>query len=324
MLTRYTITGKQLTPTPDGCDAESIHWADLQNPTREEEQEIEECFGIEIPTQEEMAEIEISSRLYQDRDSYVLTTPLIVKADSALPQTDAITFILSPRGLVTLRYSSPQSFINFINRAERGSISVSNSTQIFLGLLDAITDRLADILEMTGRRIDETSASIFRTEVEPRHSPDRPDLKRSLREVAHSGDMISKARESLVGLSRLVSYISSSSLVQSHGERDGPTISSLQNDLSSLTDHANFLSSKVNFLLDATLGMINIEQNGIIKIFSVAAVVFLPPTLVASIYGMNFHHMPELDWRLGYPMALGLMLLSAYLPFRWFKAKKWL
>lgn len=323
MLTRYTIRDKHLTRSEDG--SEDVYWADLHSPTPEEEKEIEAMFGIEIPTREEMAEIEISSRLYQDKGAYVLTTPLLVKADTKHPEMDAITFILTPRGLVTLRYSAPASFSNFIALAERGSLSLGNGTHVFLGLLDAITDRLADILEMIGRRIDSTSNHIFTVESRPNHRPDRPDLHRALRDVAHSGDMISKTRESLVGLTRLSSYVATSPLLAAQAlGNEGPTLGSLQTDLSSLTDHAGFLSSKVNFLLDATLGMISIEQNGIIKIFSVAAVVFLPPTLVASIYGMNFRVMPELAWEYGYPLAIGMMLLSAYLPYRWFKSKKWL
>ena len=324
MLKRYGIENGKLVEREAACPANALQWADLESPTREEELEIEQCFGIEIPTREEMSEIEVSSRLYQEKNAFVLTTPLLVKANTDQPTTDAITFILLPHALITLRYSTPMAFTNFIARAERGSIPLGSSAQVFLGLLEAVIDRLADILEMIGRRIDITSHQVFTADNVKEKVAEHPDLRHSLREVARAGDLISQTRESLVGLTRLTTYVSQSEQLQSAKETENSIFLSIQSDLVSLSDHANFLSGKIGFLLDATLGMINIEQNGIIKIFSVAAVVFLPPTLVASIYGMNFQHMPELQWQYGYPMAVIMMILSAYLPFRWFKSKKWL
>jgi magnesium transporter len=331
MLTLYTSTPNGLrTLTPNEVvNLRSIDipvlWADLLNPTEAEESMLESAFGVEIPTREEMSEIEISSRLYQENDTYYLTALLVTKADTESPQNDAATFVLTKNTLITLRYSTPRSFEMFVNRCEKNQANYHNATEVMLGLLDAITDRLADILEMVGHRMDNTSRQVFAHNPAALNAKNRThlNLKAILNAIGRDGDLISKSRECLVSLSRLTGYITNSPMFTSRKESI-ELLNSVQKDLASLSDHANFLSGKINFLLDATLGMISIEQNGIIKIFSVAAVVFLPPTLVASIYGMNFHHMPELDWRFGYPIALLLMLLSAFIPFQYFKKKGWL
>jgi magnesium transporter len=193
-----------------------------------------------------------------------------------------------------------------------------------------VVDRAADHLERVGTIVDDTSRQIFNTD---RRSTSRrvrkkaPNLQELLEKIGEEGDFNSKMRESLVSIGRLAAFMSAiiEPLKQTREMKDHRSrIKILQRDIISLTDHASFLSGKITFLLEAVLGMISIEQNGIIKIFSVAAVVFLPPTLVASIYGMNFNVMPELKWALGYPFALGLMVLSAILPYLYFKRKGWL
>jgi magnesium transporter len=149
------------------------------------------------------------------------------------------------------------------------------------------------------------------------------DFQKILSRLGRAGDLASKVRESLVSLGRLLAFAIQGT--QARGRKTGSArLKTIGRDVASLSDYAAFLNNKVGFLLDATLGMINIEQNAIIKIFSVAAVVFLPPTLIASIYGMNFAHMPELGWPLGYPLALALMVVSAILPYLYFKRRGWL
>jgi magnesium transporter len=194
-----------------------------------------------------------------------------------------------------------------------------------------VVDRGADHLERVGAIVEETSKQVFDTTFvdrkrgRPRKKP--KNLEELLNKVGEEGDFNSKMRESLVSIGRMVAYMQAiiDQLRQSKDMKETrQRVKILQRDIISLTDHATFLSGKIGFLLDAVLGMISIEQNGIIKIFSVAAVVFLPPTLVASIYGMNFDYMPELKWLGGYPWALFLMVLSALLPFWYFKRKGWL
>jgi magnesium transporter len=193
---------------------------------------------------------------------------------------------------------------------------------VLLALLDAIVDRLADLLEGGGREIEAISRSIFR------HVPDGarrgPDFRSILEQIGRQGDLVSNVADSLVTVERLVAFLTLVSEKRTTSKESRVRMKSLARDTRFLAGHAGSLSQKVTFLLDATLGMISIEQNAIIKIFSVAAVIFLPPTLVASIYGMNFHVMPELDWLFGYPFALGLMVLSAVLSYWVFKRQGWL
>jgi magnesium transporter len=255
-----------------------------------------------------MQEIELSSRLYQENGALFMTATLVTKVDTQQPESHAVTFILTDRCLVTIRYIDPQPFRVFSYRSERQSI----------------VDRIADVLEKVGHNIDNLIQSIFRHN-NPHLAPnaEKPDFQEILQHIATNGDVVSKTRESMVSILRLITFLNQA--MTAHASSDVLIrINTVNKDLTALGDHASFLSNKVNFLLDATLGMIGIEQNNIIKIFSVAAVVFLPPTLIASIYGMNFHTMPELDWPFGYPLAVVLMVLSAYLPYRFFKGKGWL
>ncbi len=318
MLTFYALKNQQLVTVPEES-ADVIVWVDLHSPTRAEEVLVEQRFGVEVPTREEMSEIEFSSRLYQEKEAYFLTATLLSQADSASPQTDAVTFVLAQHVLVTLRYSTPRAFAMFATRCEKPRPELHCPADILLGLLDTITDRMADVLEYIGHGMDKISRNIFSAAPEPKT---RPDLQKLLREIGRTGDLISKSRESLVSLTRMVGYLAPSASFQDISEHSN--LLTIQSDLASLSDHANFLTSKINFMLDAILGMINIEQNNIFKIFSVASIIFLPPTLVAGIYGMNFEHMPELKWLHGYPMALVLMILAAWLPYRFFKSKGWL
>lgn len=294
-------------------------WLDLVQPERSEEQAVEDLLGLDVPTREEMQEIEISSRLYVEDGGAFMTAILPAHAEGDDPEMAPVTFILTSDRLVTIRYHEPRAFSSFPPRAERTGMEMPDAPSVLVALLEAIVDRLADILENIGHDIDGISRSIFR------HSGDTPrDNQRILEMIGRKGDMMSNVRDSLLTLERLASFLGQVSVRRKGPENLRGRVKTLSRDVHSLLDHAGFLSQKITFLLDATLGMINIEQNGIIKIFSVAAVIFLPPTLIASIYGMNFEHMPELDWLLGYPFALALMIVSAILPFAYFKYRGWL
>ncbi|GLS32112.1 magnesium transporter [Mesorhizobium albiziae] len=302
---------------------EQVVWADLLVPTREEEAAIESWIGVGIPTREEMEEIEISSRLYVEDGAYFMTATLPAHTEGDDPVMSPVTFVLAGNRLVTVRYHEPRAFQTFPMRAEKVSTGCTNGESILINLLEAIVDRLADIIERAGRDIDEVSRGIFQSSETKSTKRDR-DFKQILQQIGRKEDLASNLRESLVSLQRLSGFLGHVMATEKNGKDLRARVKTLSRDVLSLTDHVTFLSQKVTFLLDATLGMINIEQNGIIKIFSVAAVVFLPPTLVASIYGMNFDIMPELKWMLGYPFALAVMLVSAILPFLYFKRRGWL
>ncbi|MBN9230994.1 MAG: magnesium transporter CorA family protein [Legionella sp.] len=297
-------------------------WVDLLSPTKDEEQLVEHDLNIEIPTKKEVEEIEPSSRLYTENRVVFMTATLVALSDLPQVKNDVVTFILTHKTLVTLRYIELHAFKLFQSKLIRSTSTNYTAHSLFIDLLDAVVERLADILEKISNQCDEISQLIFH------HHPTadktaETNFKRLLQYIGTNGDLGAKVSESLVSLTRLITY-----LEQAYGndlEKDNRvSLTIIHKDVTALREHATFLSTKFNFLLDATLGMINIEQNNTIKIFSVAAVVFLPPTLIASIYGMNFNHIPELSWHIGYPLALSFMVLSAWLPYRYFKKKKWL
>jgi magnesium transporter len=299
-----------------------VVWADLLEPENGEEALVERALDIHIPTRDEMEEIEVSSRLYYDDDAAYMTATLPAQSDRDDPEMAPVTFVLAGERLITVRYHDPRAFQTFPLRAAKIAMGCTNGQGVLIALLEVIVDRLADIVERAAHDIDGLSRDIFRNNGSK--AAKSRDFQRALEEIGRKGDLNSKLRDSLASLERLVAFLGQ---VTSKGHIDAQgraRLETLVRDLSSLIDHAAFLSQKVMFLLEATLGMINIEQNAIIKIFSVAAVVFLPPTLIASIYGMNFAYMPELSWLTGYPFALVLMVVSAILPFWYFKRRGWL
>lgn len=294
-------------PPPDAV------WIDLKSPTREEELAVEQSLGLELPTQDEMAQLEPSSRLYQENHATFMTATLLARSAEG-PTAAPVTFVLARGVLITIRYDELRAFTVFGERAPQADAGSGSAT--LLGLLDAIVERLAEILEETSGKVEAASAAIFRPGGESN------SYQALLTELARAQSVTSTTRTSLVSLGRLLSFATLAQEIS--GDPECSThLKSLQADATSLTEHASFQSTHISFLLDAALGLINIEQNGIIKIFSVMAVIFMPPTLVASIYGMNFHHMPELDWPFGYPMALCLMVASAIVPVLWFKRRGW-
>lgn len=310
----------------------NVFWLDLLSPTPDEVKLVEAQVGIEIPTRDEMAQIELSERLYREDGAEFMTMTTVAQIESDDPVKTPITFILKGQTLVSVRHADTKPFANYAARAQRGTtMSCSSGEAVMLGILEAVIDRAADALERTGEEIDAISLEVFRNKSQSATKKTR-DLQSLIERIGRQGDTLTKLRESLVSIVRLAAYhsaIDSGSRTTDAVRRKSPKeirerVKLIQRDAASLGDHAVFLASKINFILDATLGLINLEQNQIIKIFSVAAVVFLPPTLVASIYGMNFDFMPELHWTLGYPWALGLMVASAVLPFLYFKRRGWL
>jgi magnesium transporter len=299
-------------------------WIDLDCPTEAEEDAVEAALGIDIPTREDMQEIEVSSRIYRENGALFLTAQVVASHDARDTEIGPVTFVLLPDRLVTVHYHHPGSLKHFVDWAAKHDTTLDSGLDALLALLEAVVDRLADILEGEARKHDALSKLIFAAH-RPRGKAET--LPVVLQRIGRAEDLNGKVNESLGTLIRLVGYLTASA-----AHPDGLTISAsekpvartLSQDLRSLRDVAQAQSEKVRFLLDATLGVINIRQSDVIKIFSVVAFVFLPPTLIASIYGMNFVHMPELDWPLGYPMALGLMVISAVVPWVIFRWKKWL
>ena len=302
-------------------------WADLFEPTQAEEKAVESLLTVDVPTRDEMKEIETSNRLYEEGNAVYMTATVGSNLDSATPESSAITFILADGRLITNRYVDPTPVRRFMQYVERSPAACTSSATLLAGLLESFVERIADLLERVQIELDAVSHTIFRRGNGASSSkgalPSSGDLQAMIQKIGANGDLVSKARESLVSFQRLLMYVQQASSVTLSQDQRGRFKSTMR-DVQSLSDHASFLGNKIQFLLDAVLGLINLEQNNIIKIFSVAAVMFLPPTLVASIYGMNFHLMPELDEPWGYPVALVAMLVSAVVPYLYFRRKGWL
>lgn len=319
-LNRNKVESHIITTENEALIHEAL-WIDLLTPTKAEEDLIEKHLHLEIPTREEMVEIEISSRLYKDNGGLYMTATMIAQSSSAEPQHDPVTFVLTSHRLITIRYIEPQSFKMMASHLKKMDKDDLSAISLLTELLDATVDRLADTLELVSYRLDNYAKTIFNPNPE---DGNKLDYKHLMHIIGANADLNTKARESLVTFNRLVAFFEKAVGTKVQDDERRLRISALSKDILSLSDHANFLSTKINFLLDATLGMVSIEQNNIIKIFSVAAVIFLPPTLVASIYGMNFTFMPELSWKYGYIFAIGMILFAAWLPYKYFKHRKWL
>ncbi len=299
-----------------------IVWLDLLRPEAEEIAFVARTTGLDVPNFDELSEIESSSRLRRRDGALYLSAPLIFRADSDQLLATPVGFVLTRERLVTVRFEELASFA-----AGDLAVAQASSAAVFAGLIDAITGRLADILEKIAADLDEVSHRLFHasaTEPLERRPPARAsaNLRVILRRVGHSGDLVSKIRDSLLGIGRIVPFVAAGA-----GEWLSPQIKqrldTVRQDVASLSDYDTHLVNKVQLLLDATLGLINVEQNNIIKVLTIVSVVGIPPTLVASIYGMNFKGMPELGWSWGYPYGLAMIGLSAVLPLLWFKWRGW-
>ncbi|MCK8783220.1 magnesium/cobalt transporter CorA [Roseomonas sp. NAR14] len=326
MMTTYTVSQGQLqVHEGEAACLDGAVWIDLLNPNRAEEQAVQARLRVEVPTREEMQEIESSSRLYREDDALFLTAPFLHGVENNEYGSTAITFVLTNTALVTVRYATPRAFSTFAARARRTPGQLLGSPDaVMLHLFEQVVDRLADILERVGADMDKASQAAFRSARGTGKANVRDaDLKHALLTLGQVGEVTTRANETLLGLNRILSFVAAEKALAVRKENQG-LIKTLTRDVRSLVEHAGFLNSKANFLLDAVLGIINVEQNAIIKTFTVASVALMPPTLIASIYGMNFQEMPELNWSFGYPSALVLMIGSALLPIWYFKRKGWL
>jgi len=323
MLALYENRSGALAPqdAAQGITEDTV-WVDLFDPTPEEEATVEQALHLDVPTREEQNEIESSSRLYQKNGTYFMTATVLLNADLPEPKNAQVTFILTGQRLITVRYVEPPAFSIFQSRCQRAEVKQVTGGAILVGIIEIIVDRLADFIETVQAEVGDLSHSIFGMKGGPRSQKRRFDVL--LRSLGREGEVTSLARESAYSLGRLLTFLTLAATERHENKDIQDRVATATRDVQSLSDHVSFLSGHIMFLLDATLGMINTQQNDIIRILSVAAVVFLPPTLICSIYGMNFEHMPELKWVAGYPMALLLMVLSAVLPYLYFRHRGWM
>ena len=322
------LFGPNCSPTPiepGECKLlpDAAIWVDLLNPTKEEELLAEKFIGTNIPTREELLEIEPSSRLYQTRNAAFMTMSVLHGIGDGHPGSDPIGFILTATHLVSVRYIDPKPFVIFAEHVYGDPDLAADAQTVFVRLLDAIVDRLADEFESAGEEVETISRQIFQQHTHRGHRSPEMRLEALLMRIGKAQQLLAKLRETAVSTTRLLTFLASIETI--HDNRvNRRHVDSLIADANALADHSNFVGDNLTFLLDASLGLISLEQNQVMKIFSVFAVVFMPPTLIAGIYGMNFDYMPELKWLFGYPFALGLILLSAILPLWFARRRGWL
>lgn len=305
---------------------DGIFWIDLLTPDAEELAFAEKICALEMPTKDEMREIEATSRLYCEDGARFMTTTVLSRVETDDPIISEITFILKDRTLITIRHTDSYSFRVFSHTLLR--MQETNRDLVFIGLLETLVDRQADVLERFGTVLDALSKKVFGTHhtrrKEKREDPDTDDLRDALEELGRVGDLITRQRDALVNLLRMITFAGNEASCLSSHENLYVPLRPVSRDVNSLAEYASFLSNKINFMLDAVLGLINIEQNDIVKVFTITSIVFLPPTLVASIFGMNYKYIPGLDTEWGFWLSLGLMVIAAVLPLVIFKIKRYI
>ncbi len=324
MITVYDVSGTTICKRQaDTLVGERTIWIDLLSPTPEEDAALEAALAIDVPTRLEMREIEDSNRFYSEDGAVYMTGVALHAAEGGALQTSPITFILAGDKLITVRYVETRAFPLYSAKVLKGEAKSTTGAGMLAGLMELIIERQADHIERIQDEVEKLAQQIF-----GQRGVDQPSRSRRLdallRAVGKEGDLSSRAQESAISLQRVVSYAAHALRERNVDPLIIARLDAVNRDFSSLTDSLRHLSGRIGFLLEASLGIIANEQNQIIKLFSVMAVMLMPPTLVASVYGMNFKHMPELDWPFGYPMALALMVISALIPFFYFRRKGWM
>jgi magnesium transporter len=323
MLTAFTCEAGHMTQHTGTDNLGAAIWIDLRDPTEEETRLVTEATGLRVPTQAEVSEIEASSRLALREGVLYLSMPLIAMGDG--PRVVSAGFVLSPERLVTVRFAVNAVFDLYMSRLPDAIEPHGSGGHILLGLLGAIVDRQADAMERIHADLDTISHRVFALAGEGRAGRKMEDrlLRNTLGELGRIGDLISNIRESLLGVARLVPFIESNTADWLPAELR-PKLTTLHDDTASISDFDNHLTDKLQFLLDDTLGFINIAQNDVMKVMTIASVVGIPPVLIAGVYGMNFKNIPEYDWAWGYAFGWGLIILTTLIPLAIFRWRKWI
>ncbi len=317
MLTAHTASSADADPP-----CAKPFWVDLLNPTADEIAQVASEYGIEVPSRGSLQEIEASSRLRAEGQIMYVSMPLAIQDEATGFAPVPLGFILSPLVLVTVRFSEVHAFAQVAARIKKGM--QLSSAAAFCALIEAMVDFGADKLEKLSSDLAAVSTQAFGPQAPSRGRKKRVShaLRECLNAIGIAGDQLSRSRESMLGLQRISGFIMKMAPDRLSPE-ENTRLSTAQQDLISLVDFESHLAAKTQFLLDAILGFINTEQNEIFKVLTIVSVVGIPPTLIASMYGMNFHDMPELGWRWGYPYGLTLIALSTLVPIVWFKRRGW-
>jgi len=290
-------------------------WVDLESPTQEEKGWIRDRFGLTIPEDIVDEDLEESARFYEEDNGELHIRSDFLIDDDESARNVRVAFILYNNVLFSVHNEDLPVFRLLRLRARRIPALIEDAKDVLLKLYDADAEYSADVLEGIYDNLEKVSARVLKKDVNDTEAGE------VLAAIAREEDLNGRIRRNVMDTRRAVSFMMRSRMLNAEQFEESRQI---LRDIDSLDSHTAFLFDKINFLMDATVGFININQNKIIKIFSVASVALLPPTLIASIYGMNFKHMPELDWEWGYPFALLLMVATVAAPFVYFRRKGWL
>ncbi len=296
-------------------------WIDLVDPTADERVRVSRETGLAVPTEASISEIESSSRLSMRDGVLYLSMPMVSQPESE-PRALSVGFVLSPKNFLTVRFAPSRLFDRFMQQT---NVACGSSAHVLIALLEAMVDRQADALELVKADLETISHRIFCPDMAAASGRKREDtmLRETLVTLGRVGDLVSHIRESQVGAGRIVPYVETNAAEWMPADLK-PRCATLQRDIQSLNDFDTHLNDKLQFLLDATLGFINIAQNNVMKVLTVVSVVGIPPVLVAGIYGMNFKFMPELNWAWGYPYGLAMIVVTALIPLGIFKWRNWI
>lgn len=320
MLTPYRITQDGPHVADSSGESLAADWIDLNAPTAEEEEIAERYLGADVPTREEARKIEYSSRFYVENGVIYMTASVLAGVHVGHPKLTPFTFALSKGKLVTVRYEDMKAFQQFLAHAPKPDSGCTDTGGVFSGLIETFISRIAEVLDHNAESVDRLSAQVFGREKNLRHRAKQ--LSELIGHIGVQGDLASKARESLASIERLIQY-ATATLPNEKASTLQSKLKLALRDVRSLEDHVNFLLNKITFLLDATLGLVSNQQNQIVSVLTIASTILMPPTLIGTVYGMNFANMPELHWAWGYPAALIAMVVSAVLPYLYFRHRGW-
>ncbi len=302
-------------------DSAQQAWFDLVDPTETERAAFERASGLRVPSKNELGEIEATSRLQIKNDALYMTVPMIFAAANEPWLPTPLGFALSKQLLMTVRFAKSAAFDTVAN--ETSAAERADPTAVFVRLLEALVDHLADLLESASYDLDDASHTIFRPDYEKQLSKETAILRRLMISTGRTSERMARIHYTLVCLDRIAKFTTDRAHDWLKPEME-TRLHSICSDVTSLIHFSEGLVSRVQFLQDATVGIISSDQNDVIKVLTIASVVGIPPVLIAGIYGMNFKNIHEYDWAWGYEWGLALIVISALLPLIWFKWKNWI
>jgi magnesium transporter len=322
IISNGTVVRKEIVPG-DPLPSNMV-WIDMYAPSVDEKKYIEKSFNIDVLTSEEISRIEVMSPFYKSKEAYYMTLTTISKNENGHFDGTPFTSVMTHNCLITLHYTEMLVIDTFLNLTKFDLDIYKNPAVLLSALTEVFTHDVGELLEKIGNEMNDLIQQVFTKPKRNKVIHDSKNYNDIIALIGNGGNTISRCRESLVSINRLIIYFTQIERDKIAYKEHGLRLRHISREINSLTEYANFLSQRISFLLDATLGLLSVEQNMIVKVFTIASAVLMPPTLIASIYGMNLKYMPETQWDYGYPLILFIMFISAVIPLYFFNKKGWL